>query len=362
MVIYFVVFAIVMLITVFAQTLYKKNPKISKFLSLIAILILSLFAAIRGLTVGTDINIYGYRYFHSAGYYPNIISYLNFYETEHLYFVLNYIVYSLTHNIHVLFFVFQFFIALVVYNIAYKEKENGTMWLYILSYLMLWFNSSLNILRQSLAIFVILYAFRYIEDKKYFKYIIAVLVASLFHKSALLCLIFPLLSLLSNSKRQKLYLILIVIVTLIVYNYLDYIIIFTQNNMSFFQKYVSYLSNEEGNINWYFAAVKLIMLSGIIVFSKKAENKRSNNLLIMLAVIDLLLYCFSAYIKYGYRLSYFFLPHLIILIPRIDKSLENYSGRSLYRLFIIVSLIVYWIVRYCLVQYDGTIPYVFFWQ
>lgn len=362
MIIYFVVFAAVMLITIFAQTTYNKNPKLSKFLSLIAIVTLSLFAAVRGLTVGTDINIYGYRYFHSAGYYPNIFSYINFYESEHLYFALNYIVYSLTQNIHVLFFVFQFFIALVVYNIAYKEKENGAMWLYVFSYLMLWFNSSLNILRQSMAIFVILYAFRYIENKKYFKYIIFVLIASLFHKSALLCLAFPILSMLSNSKRQKMYLTLIVVATLIVYNYLDYIIIFAQNHLSFFQKYVSYLSNEEANINWYFALVKLIMLVGIIIFSKKAENKKSNNLLIMIAVIDLLLYCFSAYIKYGYRLSYFFLPHLIILIPRIDKSLENYSGRTLYRIFIIVSLIVYWIVRYCLVQYDGTIPYVFFWQ
>lgn len=362
MIIYFGVFAVVMLITVFAQTTYNKNPKLSKFLSLMAIVTLSLFAAVRGLTVGTDINIYGYRYFYSASYYSNIISYINFYGGEQLYFVLNYIIYSLTQNIHVLFFVFQFFIALVVYNIAYREKENGAMWLYIFSYLMLWFNSSLNILRQSMAIFVILYAFKYIENKKYFKYIIFVLIASLFHKSALLCLVFPILSILSNSKNQKIYLALIVLATLIVYNYLDYIIIFAQNNLSFFQKYVSYLSNGEANINWYFAAVKLIMLTGIIMFSKKVENKKSNNLLIMIAVIDLLLYGFSAYIKYGYRLSYYFLPHLIILIPRIDKSLENYSGRTLYRIFIIVSLIVYWIVRYCLVQYDGTIPYVFFWE
>lgn len=54
--------------------------------------------------------------------------------------------------------------------------------------------------RQSLSVAIVLFAYRYLEKKKVFKYIVIVLLASLFHKSAILALSFCPIYYFSNVK------------------------------------------------------------------------------------------------------------------------------------------------------------------
>ena len=80
--------------------------------------------------------------------------------------------------------------------------------LYIFSYLLLTYNMTFNIIRQSISIFIILYSYKFIETKNYLKYIIGVIVATMFHTSALICALFPMIKIISNRKHT-LYLILL---------------------------------------------------------------------------------------------------------------------------------------------------------
>ncbi|MCI8568944.1 MAG: EpsG family protein [Bacilli bacterium] len=365
---YILLFALVMFLTVIAQTTYNKSKKLSIALSVICVLILSLFAGFRSLDVGIDISVYGERFFRYCRRFSTIISYLSTLNMEKGYLVLNYLVYKLSNNLHVFLFVLQLISASIVYIIAYREKEKGSMWLIVLTYLLLWYNTTFNILRQSISVAILLYAYKFIEDKKYIKYAISVGIAFLFHKSSILCLAIPILGILSKTKLKKVYTFLMVTTILILYNSLDFIIYCVENIFPFLEKYLRYFDFAENipNINWKFAFFKLVMLLGILIFSKRLRKqettKENNSLLILMAILDVLLYCSSAVIKYGYRTSYFFLAHLIILYPRIDWSLKGYKGRTLYRICVVVLLILYWYFRYAVIGYDGTIPYDFYWR
>ena len=107
------------------------------------------------------------------------------------------------------------------------------------------------------------------------------------------------------------------------------------------------------------------LVCGSLFMRKQTKETRKNeigNTLIFIAILDFVFYCSSLFIMYGYRMSYFFLPHYIYLIPKIDKDLKDHKGRSTYRIFICIAFIVYWYYRYVKIGYDGTIPYIFYWK
>lgn len=359
---YFVVFIVVIILSVCADNVYDKSKKISYLFSGIAIVILCYFAGYRAYSVGTDISIYGLWRYNAAGLYNNLFSYLSVekFGTEYLYHGLNYVINHMEGSFQTFLFVLQLIPTGITFYIAYKQRDKGTFWLYITTYLFIWFNSSLNILRQTPAMFIMLYAFKYIEEKKYVRYLIATIIASMFHSSAMLCIIMPIIQVFSQKKNKYIYLTILVTAIYLIYFSLD-TLSGTFANLPIIGSYASYL--EEGkqvNFKWYFAIIKLIMIAFNISYFKKVENEGKNNLLVYYLVLDFVFYCASAFIRYGYRLSYYFVPYWIIFIPRIDISLKKPKVKTTYRLFIIALLIAYWIVRYKVAGYDGTIPYMFY--
>ena len=363
MLVYVCTFFIVILLTYIAQILRKKSKYLSYGISIVCIIILATVAALRSNNVGIDIKVYALRYFEKCGEFSNLYKYLKHYEfSEPLYFILNYIVYNVSLNINVLFFIMQFFLASVVYIIAYKNKNNENLLLFVITYLCIWYNTSFNIIRQSLAIFIMLYAFKYIEKQNYKKYFLCVVIAFFFHKSVILCAFIPVLHTIAKKEKKYIYLTGICILLICIFNFIGNFIpklieIFPQ-----FAKYFNYALREETNFMPKYAFMKLIFLVGILLYTKETRKKQIGNTLIFIAVLDFVFYCSSIFIMYGYRMSYFFLPHYIYLIPQIDKDLENYKGRDSYKLIITLLLVMYWFYRYVRVGYDGTIPYTFFWQ
>ena len=65
-------------------------------------------------------------------------------------------------------------------------------------YLLLFYNTSLNVVRQGIAIPIILYSFKFIDDRKPVSYLLFVLIAGSFHISSIVVLPFYYLFHLSN--------------------------------------------------------------------------------------------------------------------------------------------------------------------
>ncbi len=355
MLIYLVVFIVITILNVISEYVYKSNRKGGYIISFICILILSIFAAIRNLSVGTDIQVYGLQVFNRCSNYDSLWNYLSIFKNEYLYYAMNYIIYYLFKNIHILFFIFQLFSVSIVYYLGYKNK--GHLWLYVLTYMLIVFNSTFNILRQTMAIFIVMYSFKYINEKKYYKFVIAVILACFFHASAMICFILLPINRISNMKHKYLITILISILAIALMSSLDSFSVWISGTSLISDKYVRYIVSEKNNFNFKLALVKIIMFFVVLLFSKSSEKKESNSFLLLLPIMDFILFLSSKWIVYGYRMSYYMLPFYIILIPKIDESLKEKKGKMLYRICIITVMLIYWIVRYVVFKYDGTIPY-----
>lgn len=366
MYIYFLTFIIVMILAIITQKLMVRHKKISIFLCLIGIIILSLLAGLRSIDVGRDLRVYVISSFNNCRNFSSIISYLDYYSfKEPLYYSLNYIVYKCSGDINVLLFVIQLIISSIIYYIAYKESENnkGTFSIYILSYIIVWYNTTFNIVRQSLAIAIILLGFKSLIEKNDKKFILLTFLAFLFHSSAIFCLLFLLIRKVSEFKNRKIYLFFLPIILMLIFIFLKPVMS-TMSVIPFFQKYYNYLEIDNTNLLPKFAILKLIFLIFFLAFNtgKTFRKKEENKIFSFIAITDFMLYLSSGFIMFGYRMSYLFLPIYIYMIPRIDKSYDNKSTQKVFRIAMIIVLCTYWYYRYVSIGYDGTVPYSFFWQ
>ncbi len=356
---YLTLFLVVLCLTFFAECFRKKQKKLSYFFAFLSIIILTLFATFRAYSVGTDINVYGLKIFNSALSFSNFQNFFSTVQNEHLYYVINYIISHIFGDFRFYLFFYHLFISIIVYKIAYKSEENLIN--YILVFLLLVFNSTFNILRQSIAIFIILYSYHFLKEKNYLKYIIAVLIAQLFHSSAIMCLSFILIVFVSKSKYKYLYTILFALGMVFAMSSIDSISTTFNFNSFVSDKYMRYIISDKSNFNAKIFFVKMLMCFLTLFFSKFSNDEKYKELTLF-PIIDLVLYSSSNWIVYGYRMSYYTLPFYILLIPKISSSLKNKESKFIYNFCIIGLMICYWVVRYYIYKYDGTMPFLFYWE
>ncbi len=367
MIIYLFTFLIVTMLSILIQLIMKNNKKAAFLLSFLCIIILSLVAGLRANSVGRDINVYGLSTFNNCRKFNSILSYIKFYQfKEPLYYGLNYIVFKLFGNFNVFLFILQFILSSFVFKIAYDEskEDKGTFWLYIFAYLIFWYNTSFNIIRQSLAIIILVYAFRFLLKEKYKKYYLYVFFAFLFHSSSIICIFLPLLKKISTSKKRVIYLVIVPTLLFCLFITIDSLTVLLSHYFPFFSKYYEYVKMDQTNLIVKFAILKFLVAVVLLFFAtgNRFRENKENLIFSFIIIIDFLLYISSNYIMFGYRLSYFFLPLFIYLIPRLDKSYSDVYAKRFYRIAIICTMIFYWYYRYIAIGYDGTIPYMFFWE
>ena len=236
-----------------------------------------------------------------------------------------------------LFTNFYFFIAFhsflfcgVYYTIIKRYVDPQYYWiaLFILIFHTSLMVRSISGLRQGLAVYCFIYSFQYlIEKRNIWKYVICILVAALFHYSAIILL--PLYFLFNQSKVKRIepifYLLLYIFFVFFGEKLKNPIESITSTLLP---KYMYYIDNEEG--------IKLgsgmgLLLSSffylyILFFAKRETNAdfvfyRIVSVFIILSPISLVINNLS-------RLSLYFAPALIIVIPQLitlkqDKLLKR---------------------------------------
>ena len=136
----------------------QKNKVAIQILSLLAILLPALLAGLRASDIGTDVEYYIINNFEVARHVSSFKNYLPLiYAKEPLYLAIVYIIAKVFGNIQVLLFTFSFLTILFVYLSVWKWKKNLSVPLFLLIYYFLYYNDSLNIIRQHLAMAIILY-------------------------------------------------------------------------------------------------------------------------------------------------------------------------------------------------------------
>lgn len=147
-----------------------------KMLFIISFLLLFLIGALRE-NVGTDYAIY--RDYHIPKVLEGNLSHIEPLST--LLFIIGGAIGG-----HQMIFILMHILIIVFVVKAIYDQSNDYALSFYLFFSVGFFNMSLNLMRQSIAIAIFLYAIKYIGQKKWINYFSLILVAILFHKTALI--------------------------------------------------------------------------------------------------------------------------------------------------------------------------------
>lgn len=358
--IYLLVFLISTYFIYLGEKNYKKNnKKTAVVFCLIAILLPSLLAGLRIEGIGTDTLYYVKANFKVAVASKSFQQFNNAYELELFYNLLVYFVSRFTNNIHVLYFLIQTIIMFFVYRACYNERKNVPMWLSFLLFLLLYYNRSLNMVRQSIALAIILYAYKYIKEKKLLKYIIFVIIASFFHKTALLSLIIYFMVALIKGKEKFLYKIFILLISILFLIGYQEIMFFLIGLEIIPNKYLFYVTGSQSTILLIELIRKIIFLGIFTLFGKALYKiNEENHILKYFMNLDIVLYLVGIYANYAQRISYYLGYFDIFLIAQLPNCCKKGVSKQIIYALIVIFFVSYWLMYYVILGYDSTFPYI----
>lgn len=289
--------------------------------------------------------------------------YLSF---EKGYVVLNYLIGAVLGNVQWLLAVVSLVISLAFALYIYRYSENVVVSTFL--YIVLIFSATMNISRQYLAIAFIIFALKYVYDKKIIPTILLIIIASLFHYSALLFIPISILATpkIRIGKKHVIWGVILAILLIVFLNYaLD--VFFT-----LFPKYQHIMDTV------YFSRIQVISLplltsyllvaisSIILVYRDKStvEAERESfylNTLMFCAFICC--YIASSYFWIAARLSPYFQISFLVVLPGSINKLSAKDPAIKYIIYmVLIALFGYFGWKSFAADAHGLLPYSFFWQ
>ena len=233
-------------------------------------------------------------------------------------------------------------IAVYTYGLVFKFCKKNCKFYELAMFLYLcmgFYFSSLNIVRQWMAIPAMLLSYNYISEKKYYKAILFFLLSYLCHYTSILLL--PIIFFLTVIKKEKTR-ILILLLSIFIFLFSNKIISIIQMfllEISFLSKYAYYFSKANSmNASFILPAICLIIYVYYLLFYKVTISKDKKiieefdnkikiyvNVLIFAFMFTLL----GTRIDIFERMSHYFFPIVIVIIPMIIEKLKITNNKKI---------------------------------
>lgn len=364
---YILIFALVLFLISLSENLESKHKIISKIIVLISIVILSLFAGFRNENVGTDVLVYVkpyLAYIHSFGF-KWACQNLN---CEILYMCLTWGIDFIGGNLNTLLFAITFVISFLIYKYAINNRKETDVILTYAVYLFVYFGITLNLVRQSIAMAIILYAMKYLRKNNNIKYVVCVLIASGFHSSAIIMLPLCIIYRFIGTKYEAITKFIVcsisifcVVCSKILIKYL-YIV-----SSKYSADYLTVYLNSSLNLNLTWEIIKIIFLIIMFVFLRYNVEKPVNkyekkyfDFCKFLLVLDFIFFQLGTIFTFSERFSYYFMIiSYSYLLPciidsfKLQKSKEKFFGV----LLVYACLCLYFYVVFDVLKVSSIIPY-----
>lgn len=364
---YIITFVISLLLLHISEKAQKKSIK--RIFVAMALLLPSCLAGIRDFTIGWDVLLYGKGWFERACEYNSLIIFLdkaNEYSVGIGYAFINYCVSRVTHNFHVFLFVYQLIQLCIVYYTVKPLKKEISLTFAFFVYFFSYYNLSLNILRQIMAIMIVFFGYRFILNHKPIKFVLTIIVAYTFHNTAIVGLVlYPINWALNNKLLKKLSKTLIVVGSVsaaIAYQVL--LDVFAKFGLLQIERYSHYASDTEVGGRYIRLLYWLIILIAILWKGRKCIAYNSKNLTLemymtMSGIFSLMVFMGSPWIV---RIVYYFDVFQIIFLPMLVQRLPFALGKkkTIGSYFIVgIIIMAFWLFNYVLRRGGNTYPYIF---
>ena len=348
--------------------------------------IMTLISALRASTIGIDLDLHyakNYELISSVNWSDiPVFATLKQYEVGYCYFtkLLTYI------STDVQFYII--FTSVVIYGVHgyffYKKSEDIILSSSLFMFFCL-FYMYMNIVRQAIAVSILLMAYLIFSESKkkvhnYVVFVLLVILASGFHSSAILCLVYLLFD---KLKFTKIHMLLGIVVTALIYVGYSSVYKFALSILGGNDKYSSYLDSEEFGVGYmnlqsiYYVIITLgaFLLGYYILVWKdktshklfaKQEYKVKSNESFMLYMSFIAFACRLLIFKMSIitRFTFYFIPFVLILYPYAISKFKRRSNRIILNLTVYGVCLIYfvWVTLSNADTLYGVVPYEFFWK
>lgn len=256
-------------------------------------------------------------------------------------------------------------IPFVYSTVKFIEKKSDNPFFSFVVYIALYYMYGTFLLRQVIAIGIILFSIDYIENKKIIKFIMVVLIASLFHKTALIFLIaYPFCFYNKFGLKNYIYIILSLVFS---YIFNDFVIYFLKE-FDFTNKIEFALNNGLYTINGDISMFGLVITVSLLIFASyyrkiAIKNKiydYNKDVYLNISTLGSMMYACSGIISEFYRVAlYFSIINILLISNFIIYEKKVYIRR--FEKYVIFMLFVFYFLARTINNVNAN-PYLFFWQ
>lgn len=361
------------------QMAAQRKGIIQKILIFLTIAIPVLFAALRNNTVGIDTGVYAWPLIQRASQlsWSNFFKYASIDGIEIGYVGLTYMCANYMGGLPTLLGIAQLITIGFVFLRIWDFRKEVPVFVMSMMYMLLLYNRSFNLIRQCMAMAVVFYATRFIDNKKIL-FVGLVFLAMLFHNSAVLGLVYLVIYYAASGKlgRAKAG-ILIMATFFMVASYNSILFTVVKTIMGNTEKYLKYFQvSASGHLSLYDIVFKAGAVAVIIFMSasfwkrdiladysaavsggvRKIEGKNISTRFLLIAMFGFALYFLTFYNGDSYRFSLYFQIMMPVIIPQVRKRFKR-ENRLFVDVMIILISFLNWYVFMIVGDGYGTIPY-----
>ena len=240
----------------------------------------------------------------------------------------------------------------------WRSRLGSPVWLGMAVYYLLYFNSSLNLMRQWIAMAILLCAACYLVEHRGRPYFGLVLLAMLFHKTAVLgVLLWAIFSFLAKGKDSGVWRVVIVGVVGVAGLMLAGVASSLLVRMGFAQ-YAAYLGDVSFSANQLILRLPALVLLLACWRGASAVGPQLAALFVAFAALDIVFSQLGTASEQGTRIALFFGEYLILSLPLACATIRDWSNRIAFCVMTLGYLLMYWLVIYAVLGTSQTVPYV----
>ena len=329
----------------------------------LSVLLLVILAGCRDYTIGTDIRIYGNLIFNGAKSYSKSSYYLRDYgwRAESLYLLLNFVISRLTNSAHWLYAAIGAIMYTGFFVGLYRFRDRISITYGWTIFILLFYGTSYNMMRQMLAMSMLFMGSIHVLNKKYVRFLPYVILATLFHQTAIVFSVAIIGMRILIPKRHKgFYQFLVIIGAFSLVFAYSYILQWLMRYGILAAKYSQYIYQYDYSIALNPLIQRAFPIVMFLVFSKtesKDEEEIRAFLKSMMYLDFILIIMGSIGDSPLQRVAYYCSTYNLYAYPFFVKRINSSQNRRIVGALIVIALIGIWIYQFVFRGNSEIFPY-----
>ncbi len=275
---------------------------------------------------------------------------------EYGFVLINYVAIALSRGCN-----FVFVLSMILFGYFFmigldEYHETMSVALAVLGLYCVLFFPTLNVMRQMIAVAIAFFGMRFIYERKFAHFLLFVLLARMFHSSALVCL--PIYFVIGNDKlrpvlRYGMYLgiaamcvSISLLTTLLGAVFAD-------------SSYANYIGMASGPmLKLTTPLLRLPFLLPVLLFRKRLiAHDRRNEMWIVLAITEFLFAQLGSFEPTFARIAFYFRPSWLILLPQLTRAMPTKATQRAMGTYTALNFLLYWYMNSIMKNFGGVLPY-----